>query len=66
VSQTDLTLVLVHVILTNTICRHDLIMAAIYLLAVPTVIVWHHRIWVIYLMACLACVFSALEAAGLF
>jgi hypothetical protein len=53
------------VIIAYPECRHDLIMALIYLLAVPTVILWHHRVWVIYLMACAAYALSAVEAAGL-
>jgi hypothetical protein len=61
----DLTLEALRVILTNPECRHDLMMALIYLLAVPTVIFWHHRIWLIYGMAFLAYAVSALEAAGL-
>lgn len=62
----DLILETIRVILANSVCRHHLIMAAIYLLAVPVVIFWHHRIWAIYLMASLACIAAALEAAGLF
>nr|WP_294560573.1 hypothetical protein [uncultured Rhodopila sp.] len=40
-------------------------MAMIYLLAVPTVLRWHHRVWVIYALAFVAYAVSAAEAAGL-
>jgi hypothetical protein len=53
-----------HVIMAHP-CRHDLIMSAIYLLAVPTVILWGRRVWVIYLMKFAAYALAALEAAGL-
>jgi hypothetical protein len=53
------------VIIAHPECRHDLIMALIYLLAVPTVILWHHRVWAIYLMMFAAYALSAVEAAGL-
>ena len=54
------------VILANPECLHNLVLAVIYLLAIPTVIFWHHRIWLIYGLAFLAYFVSALEAAGLF
>ncbi len=46
-------------------CRQDLIMAIIYLLAAVTVIYWHHRIWVVYLMAAAAYAFAVMEALGI-
>ncbi|MGD0104627.1 MAG: hypothetical protein ABSC06_11380 [Rhodopila sp.] len=61
----DLTLELLLVILAHPECRHDLIMALIYLLAVPTVIFWHHRVWIIYGTASLAYFALAMKAAGL-
>jgi hypothetical protein len=51
------------VIIAHPECRHDLIMASIYLLAVPAEIRWHRR--VIYLMSFAAYALSAAEAAGL-
>jgi hypothetical protein len=51
---------------THPDCRHDAVMAVIYALAVPTVIVWHRWMYVIYLMAFAAYAASALETAALF
>ncbi len=55
-----------HVIMANPECCHDLVLALIYFMAIPTVIFWHQRIWLIYGLAFLAYFVSALEAAGLF
>jgi hypothetical protein len=65
-SRFDLILKLLPVIVANPICRHDLIMAAIYGLAVPAVIFFHRHVWAIYLMASVACFVAALEAATVF
>ena len=65
-SKFELILKLLRVIMANPICCHDLIMAALYGLAVPAVIFFHRHIWAIYLMACFACLAAALEAAGVF
>jgi hypothetical protein len=53
------------VIIAHPECRHDLIMSLIYLLAVPTVIRWHHLVWVIYAMLVATYALSAAEAGGL-
>ena len=59
----NLTTEFFRVIIAHPECRHDLIMALIYLLAVPTAVRWHRR--VVYLMAFAAYALSAAEAAGL-
>jgi hypothetical protein len=62
----DVTTKFFNVIMAHPECRHDLIMSLIYLAAVPVVIYWHRQVWVIYVMAFIADVMSALEAAGAF
>lgn len=44
-SKSDLILKLLPVIMANPIGRHDLIMVAIYGLAVPAVIFFHRHVW---------------------
>ena len=65
-SKFDLILKLLAVIMADPISRHDLVMAAIYGLAVPMAILFHRHVWAIYLMACFACLAAALEAAAPF
>ncbi len=64
-SHLDLIRTAVSTIAMDHTCRQDLIMAIIYLLAAVTVIYWHHRIWVVYLMAAAAYAFAVMEALGI-
>ena len=58
------TLETLRVILTNPACHHDLILAAIYLLAVLAAAFRNHRlIWAVYLTACATHILFAIEQA---